>query len=267
MTILLVAFATHLLHAADLKKDLTLQANFNGAVDATFALGDKRLYSAPNYKEQSAATPGLSSPDIELAKGAGRTGDALRFTKKNTRAIFYKAEKNVAFDPARWSGTISFFLNLSPESELEPGFCDPIQITDKAYNDSAIWVDFTKDDTPRHFRLGVFGALKAWNPQNKPSDKNPDFNNRLVVVKKHPFAKGQWTHVAITWSNLGSSKGEARLYLNGQLQGTTPQITEAFEWDLSKGAVRLGVNYVGLMDDVTIYRRPLTQTEIQSLAR
>ena len=70
------------------------------------------------------------------------------------------------------------------EKDLKPGFCDPIQITDKAYNDSAIWADFTKDDKPRHFRLGVFGALKSWNPENLPTDRNSVFLKRLVVVKR-----------------------------------------------------------------------------------
>jgi len=44
---------------------------------------------------------------------------------------------------------------------------------------------------PRHFRLGVLGALKAWNPANTAPDKNPDFNNRLVVVKRTPFVEAQ----------------------------------------------------------------------------
>jgi hypothetical protein len=267
MTLSLVLLTTAFLGAADLKQDLTFYAGFNGGTDATVALGDQRIFSAANYKEQSAAVPGLPGPDVAIAKGAGRSGDALRFARKNTKAVFYKAEKNLPFDPANWSGTVSFFLNLSPESELEPGFCDPIQITDKAYNDSAIWVDFTKDETPRHFRLGVFGALKAWNPQNMPSDKNPEFTNRLVVVKRHPFTKGKWTHVAVTWSKLGSGSGEAKLYLDGELQGTTPRIREIFEWTLAQGAIRLGVNYVGLMDDVSVYRRPLSQAEIRSLSR
>ena len=165
-----------------------------------------------------------------------------------------------------WSGTISFWLQLDPELDLEPGFCDPIQVTDKAYNDSAIWVDFTKDDKPRHFRLGVFGALKAWNPSNISPDKNPDFTNRLVVVKRPPFARNRWTHVAITHARLGSGAGEAELYLDGTLQGAAPKIAEPFEWDIGNGAIRLGVNYVGLMDDVAIFRRALTATEIASLA-
>jgi hypothetical protein len=97
------------------------------------------------------------------------------------------------------------------------------------------------------------------------SDKNPDFNNRLVVVERTPFVRGRWTHIAIAYSGLGGGSGEARLYLNGKLQGTTPKISEALDWDIDRSAIRLGVNYVGLMDDVAIFRRPLTAQEIGAL--
>ena len=253
-------------YAADWKKEVVFRATFDGSLDAQVADGDPKLYHAPSYKEQVSAQPGLDGTDVRHAKGEGRIGDALRFTKKNTRAVFFKAQGNIPFDPKNWSGTISFWLQLDPDQDLEPGFCDPIQVTDKAYNDSAIWVDFTKDDKPRHFRLGVFGALKAWNPSNIGPDKNPDFTNRLVVVSRPPFTRNRWTHVAITHSRLGSGAGVAELYLDGKLQGTAQNIAEPFAWELSKGAIRLGVDYVGLMDEVAIFRRALTAQEIASLA-
>jgi concanavalin A-like lectin/glucanase superfamily protein len=265
-TLLLMAAAGGLLGAASAPKGLTFHASFDGSTDAAFALGDKAIYFAPSYKEQASAKPGLGTSDVELARGQGRKGDALRFKKKNTSAIFYRGEKNVAFDSANWSGTVSFWLSLDPETDLEPGFCDPIQVTDKAFNDSAIWVDFTKDDKPRHFRLGVFGELKTWNPQNVPPDKNPAFMDRLIVVKQPPFARGKWTHVAITFDGLGK-KGSAKLYLDGKLQGSREGITEPFQWDMSKSAIRLGVNYTGLMDDVMVFRRPLSAKEIASLEK
>ena len=251
--------------AADWKKEVVFRATFDGSLDARIAPGDRKIYSAPSYKEQASAQPGIEGTEVRHAKGEGRSGDALRFVKKNTKAVFYKAQDNIPFDAKNWSGTISFWLQLDPEQDLEPGFCDPIQVTDKAYNDSAIWVDFTKDDKPRHFRLGVFGALKSWNPSNIAPDKNPDFNNRLVAVKRTPFARGRWTHVAVAYAGLGSGAGEAKLYLDGKLQGATPKIAEPFEWDMAKGAIRLGVNYVGLMDDVAIFRRTLTAREIAAL--
>ena len=37
--------------------------------DAAFATGDKRIFTAPAYKEQASAKPGLDHPDIEPARG------------------------------------------------------------------------------------------------------------------------------------------------------------------------------------------------------
>jgi concanavalin A-like lectin/glucanase superfamily protein len=250
---------------ADWKSEVIFRATFDGSLDARTASGDPKLYHALTYKDVSAAQPGLDGTDVSHAKGQGRRGDALRFNKKNTKAVFYKAQSNVPFDPKNWSGTLSFWLQLDPEQDLEPGFCDPIQVTDKEYNNSAIWVDFTKDEKPRHFRLGVFGVRTQWNPTDIPPDKNPAFTNRLVVVKRPPFARGKWTHVAITYEGLGGGKGQAKLYLDGKLQGATPSIAEAFEWNVANAALRLGVNYVGLLDDVSVFRRPLTAKEIEAL--
>jgi len=263
----LLSLLTFSAAAADLKDSLTFRATFDGTTDAVVAVGDKRLFVAPSYKEQAAATPGLSGGDLVLEPGQGRHGGALHFVKKNTHAVFYRAEKNVAFDPKNWTGTVSYWLSLDPEKDLEPGYCDPIQITDKAFNDSAIWTDFTKDDKPRHFRLGVFGALSSWNPDNLPQDKNPAFLKRLVVVERVPFARGQWTHIAVTFTGLGSGNGRAQLYLNGKLQGASGLVSELFKWDVARGAIRLGVGYVGLMDEVSIFRRALTDKEIEQLSR
>jgi hypothetical protein len=249
-----------------LRKALTFHASFDKVLDADFALGNKQLYTATSYKKREDAKPGLHHPDVQLLSEAGRFGGALKFAKKNTKALYYPAAKNVAFRPGGWNGTVSFWLSLDPESDLEPGYCDPIQVTDEDYNDAALWVDFTKDDKPRHFRLGVFGDLKSWNPKDLPPDKNPDFLGRLVVVKNTPFARGRWTHVVITHQGLGHAKGGvAKLYLDGVLQGKTPVISESFGWDLERAAIRLGVNYVGLFDDLSVFNRELSAQDVKAL--
>lgn len=258
--LLMIASAAN---AADWKSELLFRAGFDGSLDAATAKGDGKLYTAPTYKRLAEAQPGLTGAPVEHLKSDGRMGGALRFTKKNTAAVFYKAENNARFD----AGTISFWLKLNPDQDLEPGYCDPIQLTAKDYNDAAIWVDFTRDDKPRHFRLGVFGDLKSWNPTDIPPDKNPNFTNRLVVVKQAPFSRDRWTHVAISYENLGTPKGRATLYLNGASQGNTPVIGEPFSWSASNATIRLGVNYVGLFDDLALFRRPLTANEIAEIAK
>lgn len=246
-----------------LKQALTFHASFEDGMDAAFALGDRRIYSAPSYEELDQRSPGHWGDDIEIAYDAGKFGHALKFNQKNTKALFYTAEKNVAFSESGWTGTISFWLSLDPAVDLEPGFCDPIQVTDKAYNDSAIWVDFTQDN-PRHFRMGVFGDLQAWNPEGKPNDE-AGFNERLVVVDQPPFATGKWTHVVIVHEGLGTPSGKATLYLDGKAQGTSEGIGEAFSWDMATATIRLGVNYVGLWDELAIFSRALSAEEVTLL--
>jgi hypothetical protein len=250
--------------AATLGEALMFHAGFDDGWDAAFALGDRRLYSAGSYKEQQSATPGITSLDPEIVYDVGRFQHALKFNKKNTRAIFYRAQDNVAYAETGWRGTVSFWLSLDPAQDLEPGFCDPIQITDSAYNDACIWVDFTEAN-PRQFRLGVFGDLAVWNPEDIPPAKNPTFTARLVAVEQPPFARSRWTHVAITHEGLGAGQGAARLYLDGNLQGAASGIAEPFTWDVANAAIRLGVNYVGLFDELAIFNRPLTEDEIQTL--
>ena len=215
-----------------LRASLSFLASFDHGFDADYAHGDRLIYSAPSYRDLDVAVADVRDPDIVIAKGQGRYGDALQFKKKNTQAVFFRAAVNSGYRPRNWSGTISFWLNLGPDTDLEPGYTDPLQITDKAYNNAALWVDFTRDDKPRHLRLGVFGDSSAWNPQNASTEQNPFFDHRTVVVTQPPFAHGQWTHVAIVFANLNSdSAGTAKLYLNGRLQGTA---------DGNQGTVHVG---------------------------
>lgn len=251
--------------AAELKSALTFHASFDDGLDAAFARGDRRIYSAESYKDLSQRSPGYWGEDIAIAYDAGKVGNALEFKVKNTKALFYPAEDNVAFDSAGWSGTISFWLSLDPATDLEPGFCDPIQVTDSAYNDGAIWVDFTEEN-PRQFRLGVFGEKDGWDPEGNATGDSPLFQNRLVIVDPPPFASGKWTHVAITHEGLGGGAGKATLYLDGEAQGTTEGIAEPFVWDdMASASIRLGLSYVGLLDELAIFDRPLTAEEIRTL--
>lgn len=251
-----------------LKTALAFFASFDHGFDADYAHGDRLIYTAPSYRNLDAAVADVLSPDIVIAKGQGRYGDALQFRKKNTQAVFYRAAVNTNYRPRNWSGTISFWLNLSPDTDLEPGYTDPLQVTDKAYNNAAVWVDFTRDDKPRHFRLGVFGDSAAWTKGKAGPEQTALFDQRTVVVTQPQFARGQWTHVAIVLSRIGSdSGGTAKLYLNGKLAGTADSIREPFNMEPELATIRLGVNYTGLFDELSMYTRALSDAEVDALYR
>ena len=249
-----------------LRATLAFVASFDRGFDADYAHGDRLIYTAPSYSKLDAAVADVVSPDIVIAKGQGRYGDALQFRKKNTQAVFYRGAVNTNYRPRNWTGTISFWLNLSPDTDLEPGYTDPLQITDKAYNNAAIWVDFTRDDKPRRFRLGVFGDSVAWTKGKSPTEQTAFFDQRTVAVTQPPFMHGQWTHVVVAFSRIGSdSGGTAKLYLNGKLAGTAEGIKEPFNMEPALATVRLGVNYTGLFDELSMYSRALTDAEVEAL--
>jgi hypothetical protein len=250
---------------ASLASALTFHASFDTGADADFAAGDRRMFTAASYRALDSAQPGLHNPDATIVAGKGKYGGALQYAAKNTMATYYLAEKNVAFAARDWSGTVSFWLSLDPETDLT-GFADPIQLTDKDYNNGALWVDFTGNDKPRHNRLGVFPDLTAWNPEKLTGQTNPAFVRHLVDVATPPYGHGKWTHVAFSFSGLnGAAPGSAKFYLDGTLRGTIAAVPETFTVDPAKMTIRLGVNCTGLFDDLAMFNRALTDAEITSL--
>ncbi len=246
-----------------LQDHVVFLSTFDGTTTASIAKGDGRLFTAKNRPAINEAEPGLHDPAVTLAPGKGLVGDAIEFKEKERLLTFYQAEGNVAYSTTSWSGCISFWMQLDPAKDLEPGFCDPIQITDSGYNDAAIWVDFTEDN-PRDFRLGIIGDLVAWNPNDAPPENNPEFERRLVTVTDPPFARGKWTHVVINFSRFNSDQGESQFYIDGEARGTL-RVTDPFTWKENQARIMLGLNYIGLFDELAIFDRPLSAGEVRKV--
>ena len=252
---------------ATLRPALLLHASFDKGLDADFAMGDAKLYSAPTGNRKS-AQPGL--PDgglVVLAKGEGRHGDALRFTKKMKPTVFFRGEKNLGYNTNNWSGAASFWLRLDPDKDLEPGYSDPLQFVAQSWGEGNMFVEFSKDHTPRHFRYAILAVTRYWNPKNADWEVLSDAERPMVPVLKPPFAREQWTHVAFTFGNVNSGKkdGWGKLYLNGEYQGQFTGWENTFKWDVSQSAVTLGLSYVGLFDDLALFNRPLTDAEVKAI--
>lgn len=253
---------------AELGKALTFHASFDESVDADFAKGDRRLQVAPKWGQPRVVQPGLPPGNtVHLAPGAGRFGGALRFERKIDELVAYRAARNVDYTAGPWSGTVSFWLRVSPDADLAPGYCDTIQITPRDWNDAAIFTEFTQEVTPRNFRLGAYADIKVWNPDNRDWNKIPLAEKPLISVQNPPFSRDRWTHVVFTWDNYntGQANGSTRLYLDGRLQGEMSPRVQTFTWDPEKCLIMLGFAYTGWMDDLAIFNRALSPAEITLL--
>ena len=244
-----------------LKTALTFYASFDGGTDADISRGDKRLFTLINKEPKLGnKTEGMS----RMVKGRGLSGDALLFTKRNAKWLLYDGAKNFHFAEKNWSGSVSFWLKVDPINGLDPGYVDPIQITPNTWNDASFFVDFAKDGNPRSFRLGAFADKSVWNPENKDI---PEPQRPLVPAKSNPFSNDKWTHVAFTWENFNTGKkdGVATLYLDGKNEGIITEWNQKFSWAGKPYRILIGLNYMGLFDELACFNRALSSKEIKRI--
>ena len=249
-------------------KGLVFRASFDNGLDADVAAGDKALYWAPKVEFPPKAAAGLPpSGVITHERTGGVSGGYLRFNKKAGEMVFFKAKENMPYKKENWNGTVSLWLKLTPDEDLAPGYTDPIQITSKSWDNAAFFVEFSKDEKPREFRLGIYPDFEVWNPQKRDWNSIPMSEKPLAPVIRPPFSRERWTHVAFTFQNFNSGKadGVAKLYLNGEERGSLKPRTQTFTWDLDKASIMLGLSYVGAWDELQIYDRALAAEEVRAL--
>ncbi len=93
--------------------------------------------------------------------------------------------------------------------------------------------------------------------------------NGRSVVSTSPVTAGHWYHLAIVTHN-----GVRSLYLNGVLEG---EVSVSDRLKQSKSAPKRSVGFVGstdgkksflrgLIDEISIYDRPLTPAEVKTMA-
>ena len=270
ITRIVVALACSVaLHAASPREALVFHASFDAGVDAEKAGGDRRLYSAPKMAFPPQASAGLPVSGVVTRKASGGvSGGYLRFEKKSPEIVFYQAKGNMPYR-TNWSGTVSFWLRLTPDEDLAPGFTDPIQITSKSWDSAAFFVEFSKDEVPREFRLGIYPDFEVWNPQKRGWNSIPMSEKPLAPVVRPPFQRDQWTHVAFSFENFntGASNGTAVLYLNGKRAAALPPREQTFTWNLDQALMMLGLSYIGDFDELSVFDRALTAAEVGGLHR
>ena len=250
-----------------LRSALLLHASFDGRLDADIAVGDPKLYHAPTGN-RSQAKPGLPDDGLLVhATGAGRHGDALHFKKKIRPTIFFHGEKNLGYKTNGWNGSVSLWLRLDPDQDLEPGYCDPLQLVAQGWEEGNMFIEFSKDHTPRHFRYAILPVKRTWNPTNRGWEDIPDKERPMVPVYQSPFKRDRWTHVVFCFGNINSGKkdGWGRLYLDGVDQGAFENRAMTFNWEVEKSALTLGLSYIGWIDDVSVFNRPLTAEEVRAI--
>ena len=248
-----------------LKSSLTFHAPFDSSLNADLSKGDKTAL----IKKGKEFVPCEFNDDVKLDAQGGKFGGCLHFPKKGTTRPQFSGVNMLGYNDKSWSATVSVWLRLTPDEDLEPGYCDPVQITGDDGKKGFIFLEWSKDETPRFFRYAIRPLFDIWNPTNVPWADIPFEKRPMVQVAKAPFSRDAWTHVVFTLDqvNSPSAKPSGSLYLNGQKQGSITGWNLTFGWKPESVALVLGAAYVGRMDDLAVFNRALTDAEVVQLHR
>ncbi len=249
----------------DLISSLTFFASFDHGLDADISSGDSLLYMAPSWSDRENAVIFTGDTDhLEIREAAGRYNNALWIENSYTPVYFYRGKLNMPYFRQGWSGTVSFWLRLDPDEDLFDGFSDPIQITTRAWNDGALFVDFT-DAPPRVFRFAFFPDREVWDPDMREWDDVPIDERPMIDLEEHPFSSDEWTHIAFTFQNFNTSQENCVVsgYVNGRYAGSITDREKTFTWVPEEIKIWLGYNYRGYFDELAIFNRALTSEEIE----
>lgn len=263
----LITLTTAGIAAADdpLARAIAFHASFDAAFDADFSRGDP----ACRVREGKELVAAAASPEIRLVPGGGRFGGAIEFPRKGTARPQYAGKGVLGYAPDGWSTTVSAWLRLDPDKDLEPGYCDPVQIEGDDAKKGFVFLEWSKDETPRLFRLAIRPLFHIWNPDNVKWADIPFAKRPMVQVEKAPFGRDRWTHVAFTVENVNvaGAKPTGRLFIDGACMGAIENWDLSFGWAPGSERLVIGAAYVGLIDDLAVFDRALSADEVARLHR
>ncbi len=247
-----------------MKKALVFHASFDETFNADFS-GDDPIAYVRSAKGLDAVP--ANTGDVRIAPDAGKFGGALWFPKKGTVRPGFKGEKTLGYNDRDWSATVSLWLRLNPDEDLEPGYCDPIQIVGDDTKKGFIFLEWSKDHTPRYFRYAIRPRIELWDPAGVGWEVVPEAKRPMVQLKSAPFSRDSWTHAVFTLERINGGIGTAAgaLYLDGKPRGRIENFDLTFGWDAKAVMLVLGAAYVGYLDDLAVFNRVLSAEEVEKL--
>ena len=253
---------------ATIRKAATLYASFDEWPEADFGGGDLKFWTRSNdttTKGKYLHEKGFDAQVFKINK-KGISGACLEATNvlPDNGRLYFPMKGNMAFNKVGWDGAVSVWINGDPNVLLKTKFCDPIQITQKGANNGGIWFDFN-DAKPRDLRHGAFPAVD----DGKKGIGEDDPDAPMVWLKRVAFKNGEWRHVVLTWKNFDTGKKDAvsQLWIDGKLIGEIKDRAIAMKWDVEKAGIYVAIAWIGLLDELAIFNRMLTEKEIKDLHR
>ena len=210
--------------------------------------------------------PAEVDENLQIQPAEGRFGGAMFRGAAHDGRLFYPAVKNLTLDEPTLSGTVSLWLRTNPDEDIPRAFCDPIMFISDNHRDGFMFIEWSKDHTPRKFRYAILPEYARWNPEDQDWESFPDDERPMVQLSDRPFGRDHWVHVAFTYDKINAGKsGRGALFIDGKPVGEISDWDLTFGWNPEAVIIAVAWNYVGWMDDLAIFDRALSAEEIALL--
>ena len=146
------------------------------------------------FQQRQALDPAKPNEDVKLEADAGRFKGRCIFRRRGTPARRSRTEGCWDTTP-RARASVSAWLRLNPDQDLEPGYCDPIQVVGNDSKKGYVFLEWSKDDRPRLFRYAILPLTHLWNPDNQPwaemlPEKRPAVQVARAVLARELDSRG-----------------------------------------------------------------------------
>ncbi|MDA0350125.1 MAG: hypothetical protein O3C43_23680 [Verrucomicrobia bacterium] len=97
--------------------------------------------------------------------------------------------------------------------------------------------------------------------------KNFVKNEDMTLCYGPPFSRDKWSHVVMTFegfNNFGKN-AVAKLYIDGKFHNDLTGWDQIYTWNIDVAQIRLGVNFVGAIDELSLFNRNLSPREVADL--
>ncbi len=256
---------------------LTMDVKIYGADESGFYDNDSLLYKRTGFANNTEITYNWTAPVLNVTSD---TQLLMHFDLEgNDNATFVHDEtgqnngtKKASGEPV-WneSGKFAYALGFD-------GVDDIVTIADSDsldLNESfsiAFWAYMTSVSENQTFLVKGSGTTINYYIDFEVADSNKNiefgFYNgafRAISVNASEIDEDEWNHIAVVWNESSNISG---VYINGVDKGTLQLDYDvlANSEDLTLGYFEgLSQNYSGLIDELVIYNKTLTQTELDNI--
>jgi PKD repeat protein len=188
----------------------------------------------------------------------GKVGQAFQLTGTN----FVRVNDDPAWRFGSGGFTVELWAQLDPAQDLETA----VLVAHDTTSSSRKWIFWVNTQGNNNVLRGV-PALRL---HTSTFQSNGAFLGADIAASPFTPARSQWYHLAITREPVITG-GRVQLYINGE-----PVATQGDPWDdmanASPASLWIGAAetirpaFKGLLDEVSIYRRALSATEIRAIA-